>query len=81
MTTLLVLGHSETGDRRTKKVLVSDSFEEVLDKVCPITPATSSLENRKSMVFTRPDGRSTFANSPIIRVVENVTSIDDDEDD
>lgn len=38
-------------------VLVAEDFDTVLDRVFPLNPATSSLEHRNNILFTRPDGR------------------------
>ncbi len=72
MATKLTLHISLKGSEQSGEVLVSETYDEVLNKLWPLQQASSALEFRQEMMYTKPDGdRLTIHKNSIIMVEEN----------
>jgi hypothetical protein len=55
--TALTMAVQDPAGTSSWRVLVQETFEEVLEHVSPLTPPSSSLEARTRLTYTAPDGR------------------------
>jgi hypothetical protein len=58
--TALILDMGDPETAHPYRVIVKESFDEVYNRVAPISPPTSSLEARSNFVYTLDDDRRIF---------------------
>jgi hypothetical protein len=71
----LTIAGDEAGVSKT--VFVGEDFDEVLERLMPITSPSSQLEHRTAMVYHSVDGRRILLNPNLIGPVEE--NVDPDE--
>jgi len=59
------------------KVVVNESFDEVMNKCSPVSAPTSSLEHRQNLFYTTLNGRGIMIPPGLISFVEEDPDWDD----
>lgn len=69
--TLTIAG--DKGEGKPKVLYVTESFDEAMEKILPLTPPSSSLESRGQCIWQGTDGRRYLCSSHYIATAEEDT--------
>lgn len=73
MATLILLNVQGAGSDQPASYLLSESFDEVIEKLFPTRQAASALEERSNFVFAQTNGERLFVHrNSIMTVEENI---------
>lgn len=70
MATKIVMGMDAIGKDGAREILVSENFDEVLEKYWPLQQPGSTLEGRTNALFTTLDGKRVLIKIPSIVLIE-----------
>lgn len=77
MATRIMLGVNKADGVGSISYDVVEDFDVVMEKIWPVNPATSALENRGKMVFTQVNGKRVAVQTQAAFSVEEEVDLDD----